>query len=322
MTRTIVSSNRKQRIREWSNIIRLLAVIALAYTFNCEAGTYLLIQSGDGEIYSRFSKSLEATLQKISKENTLVTNHVDTIMGKNYAVDPGFDAIISAGIEASIAVSALKTDITTIMSMLPKESYYDLNKAGKITCKRPNCHVIFIDQPVSRQLQLLKSALPHTNEVAVIGSDKSNALLNEIATKARNFGITVDKIKATDETSILAALNESIGASDVLMAIPDPVVYNRDTARAILLSAFYQRIPLFAYSRSFVRAGATLGIYSTPEDIAKYVAEILTNPKQVTDKTLYPKYFTIDVNTRAAEALGITLPDVKTLENRLSQDEN
>ena len=299
----------------------MLAVIALAYAFNCEAGTYLLIQSGDGEIYSRFSKSLEASLQKINKENTLVTNHVNTLTGKNYAIDAGFDAIVSAGIEASVAVSALKTDITTVMSMLPKESYYDLSRVGKITCNRPNCHIVYIDQPVSRQLQLLKLALPHTNELAVIGSEKSNALLNEIATKARDFGITVDKIKATDEASVLAALNKSIGASDVLMAIPDPVVYNRDTARAILLSAFYQRLPLFAYSRSFVRAGATLGIYSTPEDIAKYVAEILTNTTRITNKTLYPKYFTIDVNTRASEALGITLPDVKMLEDRLSHDE-
>lgn len=302
----------------------VLAIYWLAYPPNCQADSYLLVKSGNGEIYNRFEHRLKLSLTRVDQTNKLTSSNAGTLSSE--IGNPGilnYDAIISIGIEASIAVSRLHTKKSTLMAMVPRQSFNRLTASGDITCTPENCRVIFLSQPPARQLRLIKLALPDTRQIAVISSSYSSNLLDEIRKTAAQFGMTVNSISATDENAVLTELSRNLANTDLLMAIPDPVVFNRNTARAILLSAFHHRVPLFAYSRSFVRAGATLGIYSTPEDIAQHVAELLSaRPLGHTiQHTLYPKYFTIDVNQRAADALEIAIPDVQTLKERLMQYE-
>ncbi len=204
------------------------------------------------------------------------------------------------------------------MTMIPKESFETLGESKKLSCSK-NCHIIFLGQPVERQLRLIKLALPNTKQIAVFGSKNYIQLINEISKSANKFGFTINSILVSDENSVLTALNQNLTNTDVLMAIPDPTVFNRYTARAILLTAFHQHIPLFAYSKSFVRAGATLGIYSSPEDVARHVSALLTHRHQNPgmQQVMYPKYFTININQRAADALNIAVPNIQYLESKL-----
>lgn len=303
----------------------LLAAILLICVYPCHAGTYLLIKSGNAEIYNRFENSLKTTLNEISTNNTLISRTIDSSSSPLEIPDNlKFDAMISAGIAASIVVSKLHLKSTTIMSMIPRDSYSKLSASGTINCKIKNCLVMYIDQPVIRQLRLLKLALPETKNIAVISSSESDKLYEEIVKTSSKLGITVNSIKATTEDMVLTQLNQNLANSDVLMAIPDPVIYNRNTARAILLTTFHQHMPLFAYSQSFVRAGATVGIFSTPEDIAHHVAELITSPTPTpaSHQGIYPKYYTLDLNQRAADALGISIPDLDLLTQRLKAYEN
>ena len=295
--------------------------MAPAFSF---AGSYLLINSGNSEIYTRFEHRLKTSLSDIDKTNSLVTRNVKTFTSHSAISDfTEYDAVISAGIEASIAISNSRINNPRLMAMVPRQSFNQLSTSGDISCKPANCHVIYLGQPVNRQLRLIKLALPNTKQIAVISSRYSAERLKEISDSATQFGININHIKAANEDSVLTELNQNLSKSDMLMAIPDPVVFNRNTARAILLSAFHQHIPLFAYSRSFVRAGATLGIYSTPEDIAQHVAELISHNSSISaaPHALYPKYFTIDINRRAADALDISIPDRQYLEKRLKTDE-
>lgn len=313
-------NSRNCRLRTSRLAVSFLTIYLLITAFHCQAGSYLLVKSGDSEIYTRFENSLTESLAQNSNTNTLVARDINEFRSQREQLEiQKYNAIVSAGIEASIAVSNLDTDLPILMAMLPKESYNKLNLAGDIRCKPKNCRAVFIDQPVARQFQLIKLALPTAKQIAVISSNDSSLLLDEILHAAVKFGLNINSIKVTDEDSVLAALNRDLAGSDVLMAIPDPVVYNRNTARAILLSTFHQHIPLFAYSSSFVRAGAILGIYSTPEDIARHVAELLSTGTKysASNQGVYPKYFTIDVNQRAADALGIPIPDAELLAKRL-----
>lgn len=298
----------------------MLIFCLLLNTFYCQAGSYFLVESGQGEIYTRFKNALSVQLAKEGNDNNLSTGNINVLKTQAAANQlRNYDAIISVGIEASIAVSKLKANTTILMALIPKETYVKLSNTGDIQCLVKNCRVLYLDQPVRRQLTLLKLAFPDANRIAVIGSSDSDQLLNEFTRAATKLDLIVNTIKVSDNESALSAINQGLSDSDVLLAIPDPVVYNRNTARTILLSTFYRHIPLFAYSRSFVRAGATLAIYSTPEDIARHVTEILAKNKNMAPvkQNLYPKYYTIDVNQRAADALGIVLPDIQMLRQRL-----
>lgn len=233
-----------------------------------------------------------------------------------------YTAIITTGIEAAIAISRSHTHSRIIMAMLPEEDYLALIASGKIVCKPGSCQVIFLNQPVNRQLRLIKLAFPDKRQIAIFSSSDSIAIAKQAIRSASKFGLHVHSISVSSETDLITALNQDLSDADILMAIPDPQVYNRNTARAILLATFNQHIPLFAYSHSFVQAGAVLGIYSTPDQIADHVADLLRSPITLKSRQFfYPKYYSIDINQRAAEALNISLPGKSYLTKRLETDE-
>ena len=303
----------------------VLAACLQLTAFYCQADSYLLVKSGTGEIYTRFEKSLGIALTNQNPQNSLAVRDVKDFESQQNVLSANrFDTIISAGIEASMAVSELHTDTPTLMVMLPRESYLRLSASGDIVCEVKSCRVVFLDQPIARQLQFIKLVLPGAKQVAVMSSSQSSTLVKDIGRAAGKVGLRINDIVVTDTDSVLSTLKQDLANSDVLLTIPDPIIYNRDTARAILLYTFYQHIPLLAYSRSFVRAGATFGIYSTPEDIARHVAELVSSKatKPNSPQGLYPKYFTIDINRRAADALGISLQDSEQLAKRLQAYEH
>lgn len=295
----------------------------LLTVFHCQAESYLVVQSGVNEIYTRFSKTLHDELNRYDPQVTL--HALDVKQFDTRAKTPAiseYSAIVTIGIEAGLLVSARYPETTTIMAMIPEQSYLRLSGAHQLSCPKKTCQVLYLDQPVKRQLNLLRLISPSLKRIAILSSSESTQLVSTIESTARTLALDTQVIKVADQDSVLDALKRDFGKADVLMVVPDPVVYNRNTARAILLSTFHQKIPLFAYSHSYVKAGATLGLYSTPEDIARHVAEIFTDPtkgKAETTRELYPKYFTIDINRHAAEALGITIPDSDELATKLMQ---
>ena len=295
---------------------RLLTSLLLLATLQCQAGTILLVSSGKSEIYARFNDALNEKLASYNQQDSLHILDVNAYTSQyNSLTEKKFTMTVTVGIEASIALSNSQINTTTIMAMLPRNSYQKLSATGEIKCPNKTCRAIFLDQPVNRQLQFLRLVTPAAKQIAILSSNASTQLAEEIARTGRNMEFEVKIIKITDQENVLPEIKTNLGRPDVLMAIPDPVVYNRNTARAILLTAFHHRLPLFSYSGSYVRAGATFGLYSTPEDIARHVAELITSdpnkyPNEYTGS--YPKYFTVDVNQRAADALG--MPHIESAE--------
>lgn len=304
---------------QFVSVSTLLCFSLIAY-----AGNYLLVNSGSGVIYKQFTSSLTKHLKQAGPGNRLTAIRLDKFSSKTSAIlSKKYTTVISTGIEAGIALSQADIDTKIIMAMMPRMSFQDLSKVGKINCNISDCRVVFLDQPVQRQLHLIKLAFPNRHEISLIGSQGSRQLIQRIRLTAKLFGFHGKQIIVKNQNTLITALNQNLSHTDILMTIPDPVVYNRDTARAILLATFNRQIPLFAYSQSFVRAGAVIGMYSTPEQIARQIAELLINPNNNTSGTnqIYPKYFSIGINHRAAEALNITLPKKNYLLKRLEIDE-
>ncbi|MEJ2452377.1 MAG: hypothetical protein P8047_17265 [Gammaproteobacteria bacterium] len=212
----------------------------LTHTLQVYASTYLLINSGDGGIYRQFRQELSALLNP--QDDLISTNLENFSKHINTPQSEKFTAVITTGIEAAIAVSRVKSRSKIIMSMLPRKNYMALSKSGEIVCKPRHCQVIFLDQPVSRQLRLIKLAFPGKNHIAVITGKNSAELSRRISRAANKFGLIIHRIRVSSEDTLISALNQDLAGSDILMAVPDPQVYNRNTARAVLLATFNQHI--------------------------------------------------------------------------------
>ena len=109
-----------------------------------------------------------------------------------------------------------------------------------------------------------------------------------------------------------------------MIAIPDSLTYTFEIAQAILLTSYRYQKPVFAYSKSYVQAGALAGVYSNTQQLAKQAAEIaidLQAAPGLLSAPQTPKYFSIAVNYKVAKSLNITVVDENLLHKKMLEIE-
>lgn len=168
---------------------------------------------------------------------------------------------------------------------------------------------IFLDQPVSRQLHLLRLAFPERKRIGLLLGPVSQIQEPAFRAVAADLGLSIDSSLVEGSESLYPALQRLLDKADVLLAVADPVVYNTNTLQNILLSTFRTRVPLAAFSPAYVKAGALLALYSMPAQIGNQAAKVALavlqgNPLPAPQ---YPADFTVSVNAHVARALGVSL---------------
>jgi putative ABC transport system substrate-binding protein len=190
------------------------------------------------------------------------------------------------------------------------------------TLARPSRNVTGITADVSiysKRLQLLKEIAPTVKRVAVIDytyvdsrtTPGTHARQQEIGTTARQLGITLIPVGADDVDEIDQALATSITkGADSLMPMGNLINYAG--RRAIAEFAARNRLPAVYTDREFIDAGGLLSYVAGNADIfrrmAEYVDKILRGAKVIDLPFEQPSTFELVVNMKAANALGITVP--------------
>jgi ABC-type uncharacterized transport system substrate-binding protein len=175
---------------------------------------------------------------------------------------------------------------------------------------------VFIDQPLSRQLDLVRAALPGRKHAGVVLGPLSGSLKAELRERSRERDLTVDEVEITDSSGVYNALQQVLPASDFLLALADPVVFNSSTVYGLLLTSYRARVPVVGFSEGLVRAGALVGLFSTARQSGRQGAEIAA--RALADDVglpapQYPRYFTVQVNHTVARSLGIAIDDEASL---------
>jgi ABC-type uncharacterized transport system substrate-binding protein len=107
-----------------------------------------------------------------------------------------------------------------------------------------------------------------------------------------------------------------------LLALPDPVVFNSQTAANILTAAYRRQVPLTGFSPAYVKAGALLALYSTPAQVGTRGGELLR--QAMTGRPLLPpqspREFVVAVNQNVARSLGLALDESQLGEQLRQKD--
>ena len=152
-------------------------------------------------------------------------------------------------------------------------------------------------------------------------SQDSQKSEHELRRAAAVAGIVLRMEQIGDEKQLVGALHRVLDDADVLLAVPDPLVFNRNTAQSVLLTTYRMGKPVAGYSRAYVTAGALLAVYSTPAQIGRQIGEELLTMQVRPGRPLpapgYPRYFSVEVNERVARSLGIEPGQVDDLTRRL-----
>jgi len=168
------------------------------------------------------------------------------------------------------------------------------------------------EELITKQLQLLKEALPNLSRVALLRHfEASPAILSAAESAARSLGLVARTLTVTRteefEAAFLTARSERVDAVQVL---PSPYL-GAHRAHIIELAARH-RLPAFYELGLYVRDGGLMSYGPSSDDLygrsASYVDRILKGARPGDLAVERPARFELVINRKTAAALGLTLP--------------
>lgn len=225
--------------------------------------------------------------------------------------------VVTWGTEAFRQVQGRSPRAAVLAALIPRVGFERvLAQIGRKLS--PGLVALYLDQPFSRQLDLLHLALPSAREVGVIWGPESSSQQALLASSAKTHGFILHESVITPGQALSTALHTAATEVDVLLAVPDGHVYNPATATDILLTTYRSRVPVLAFSPAYVKAGAVLSLHTAPEQVGVQAATMARAFLQsgALPQSQYPNDFSITVNEYVARSLGMAL-DAKALTTQL-----
>ena len=251
----------------------------------------------------------------------------DTVTAARFAdVDAArfshYELVVSVGLAAAQAVTARGGAAAlppTLCLLIPRQGFEKLALPRDNGAER-RVTALFIDQPLSRQLDLLRLALPESHRVGVILGPSSTSLADELRADAKARSLDIAPATVSERAALYPALQALLPQSDLLLLLPDPVAINADTVYGLLLASYRARVPVAGFSEGLLKAGSLVALFSTPQQQGAEGAEIarrLLAHDSGLPAPQYPRDFTVRVNASVARSLGLRMPTEQELQTAL-----
>ena len=235
---------------------------------------------------------------------------------------PRADVIVAIGHRAATTMQAMRPSVPVVYSLVSTRFADAAIRDNEI--RRPSAFLT-LEQPISRVLALISVALPERRRLGVIYGPTSITVGAKLRQQALAAGFQLYEEKISSETEINDALKRLTKNVNVLLALPDPVVVNENTAKSLILGSYLHEVALVGVSHAVVKAGALMAVHTTPAQFGRNSAELAT--KLVSERNgagtdiEFPRYFDVTVNYQVAKGLGLELPSEDILYKKIRQRE-
>jgi ABC-type uncharacterized transport system substrate-binding protein len=300
--------NKIKKIGSLSKLVHFVLVLVLFVPFLSHAYTGItIVLSAPSQTNLDFVDSFKEELIA-TKNHNLKVKVIDLQETEKLIVAENSELVIALGVKALTAASKLKhtTPVIGVFTPLPTFNAL-LESSGR---DLGIFSAIVLDQPYSRQISLIKTVLPEIKTLGILLGSTSSRYAEHLRDEGEKNSLNVSLETINDESELIPKLQKVLESNDALLAIPDPSIYNRETAQPILLTSYRHQKPVFGYSQSYVRAGALAAVYSNTKHLAKQAAEIAIKTQQapgLLPPPQTPKYFSVLVNHQVARSLNISV---------------
>jgi ABC-type uncharacterized transport system substrate-binding protein len=290
------------------------ALITLASVFSLVLPAWgsgvALVLSDQGGSYAEYAKAFEDALNGTS------WNITGRYQASTLPQSTGqAELIVTVGSEALRKTLSRGDNPPIIATLLPRHSYEkilgEFRRHGRITA-------IYLDQPPSRQAAFINHLLPGQKRIGMLFGAETKNLSGQYRQAFSNTGLVLDGEDADPDINLLPALNALLGRINILLAIPDSTIYSRANIKPILITAFRHQRPVIGYSPAFVNAGALAALHSTPIQIARQTADMITTHGINLPGPAAPSQFAIAINNNVAQSLGLGIPDEASIRRAMS----
>lgn len=293
----------------------VLGALCLLLAGPAFAARVVVVLSSDAAPYQEVYQAMRAVLDDSGHE--LVRVYADALPT---ALPADARMLVAVGTTAAEALAAVPGRTPALAVLVPRAWYARIGQA-RLSDGRRAVSAIFLDQPFERQAQLIRLALPDVKKVGVLLSAGQAALVEDIESALRSQKLQMVYVSQDPGERLALSLETVFAESDMLLAVPDPHIFNSNTAQSLFLTSYRFRDPVMGYSRSLTRAGALLSVHSSPAQVGRQAAEWLNGALSGAMLRLpaasYPAYFSVSVNEQVARSLGFVLLPEAELEKRL-----
>ena len=299
---------------------RLLLWLLCCVTFvTADAAETLLVGDSSRAYYNAFLQGFVEASHGV----TVANMSVDAVGRASRQELARAEAIITLGSDAAQKVIDLRVSVPSIHTLVT--AGFAEHAIAAQESNSSNSTFIVLEQPISRILALIRVALPQGRRLGVIYGPTSESRGPELRNQAKLYGYTLVETHIKSDAEVGEALRTLLGQVDALLALPDPVVVNENTAKSLILDTYIHEIALIGYSHALVKAGALMAIHSTPAQFGMQAAELAgrqqgNHPIQQ-PQLVRPRYYQVSVNYQVARALGLDLPSEDILQERVRQME-
>jgi len=250
---------------------------------------------------------------------------IESELGRNVVTRVRTDALASAGTPSPDLIVTVGTaafersliwlnarppgwgSVPVLASLLPRAAYEA--RLARVGGARPVSAVV-LDQPHARKMALIRRALPDRDRIGVVLGPQTRPML---ASLQREAGLQQLQLVASSpiesDDAVFSAVHETLTNADVLLALPEPLVFQTGKLQHILLASYRVRVPVVGFSAAQVKAGATITVHSTPAQVARETAMRVHQwfSGQGMGAPSAPREFFVATNPQVAASLGIVL---------------
>jgi putative ABC transport system substrate-binding protein len=251
---------------------------------------------------------------------------------RSYLVDRGVDrpfvthSLLTDAAEAKHALAAAHergaVPLLTVGSAATQTALKMEGDAPVIACMivdaqdlkdSPNATGVILEFPLETQFRWMRRFIPRGRTIGVLFNPEENRAQIKAASRiARKHGLRLVARQVERPQALPAALSSLAKEADVLWGLADQLVLSPQTAEAILLFSFRNRIPFTGLSNSWVKAGALYALDRDYEDIGAQCGEmahrILGGARPSALPPARPRKLTYAVNQRTAEHMKLEIP--------------
>lgn len=305
--------------------IRHLAclVCVLCWTALAHAGGVVIVSSERSASYAAAADALVAELVREGVPSAEVSQRFASEPGgMDAAATSGPKLLVVLGTEALKQLLARDVRAPVLAVLIPRSGFERVVKdAGRKASA--NVTALYLDQPLGRQLDLIRLAIPDAKRVGVLWGAESVLQQPALLAAMQLRGLQEKSgLVVSNGGGVFSGLKGVLDDADVLLAVADPQVFNSATVSNILLATYRARIPVLAFSPAYVKAGALMSLHSTPVQIGTQAASVVRAILQGggLPPAQYPTDFTVSVNEHVARSLGLNLDEI-TLSDKLRRME-
>lgn len=216
---------------------------------------------------------------------------------------------VALGTLATNALVTKRMSTPVLAALIPRHSF---ERALGNGARKPGSDfsAIYLDQPLQRQLAMIRLALPQAKRVGVLWGPDSWPRASGLRSVVAASGLSLREAVLETRSNVFPDLQQVLNDSDVFLAIADPLVFNSHSIQNILLTTFRMQVPVVAFSPAYVRAGALLALHATPEQVGRQAAALVLDVlrgQPLPERPVESNDFEVSVNEHVARVFNLSL---------------